>query len=99
MKTVRQMRLVATKHDEKGLDARELPRLQRWEKCFLLTSPFIEREGAGCQRTTSPSAMGEVFSLDIPFYRTRPGTRPVFVGNGMQGGPHASLGFRCLNVL
>jgi hypothetical protein len=42
MKTVTQMRLVATKHDEKGLDARELPRLQRWEKYFLLTSPFIE---------------------------------------------------------
>jgi hypothetical protein len=47
MKTVRQMRLVATKHDEKGLDARELPRLQRWEKCFLLTSPFIEPANCG----------------------------------------------------
>ena len=26
----------------RGLDARELPVLQRKEKCFLLTSPFIE---------------------------------------------------------
>src|ERR1017187_2086575 len=28
-------------------------------------------QGAGCQRTISPSAKGGVFSLDIPFYRTR----------------------------
>src|SRR5438128_11144501 len=35
------------------------------EKCFLLTSPFIEPSPSPCGR-------GEVFSLDIPFYRTRP---------------------------
>src|SRR5271166_6767537 len=27
-------------------------------------------KGAGCQRTTAAPAQGEVFSLDIPFYRT-----------------------------
>src|SRR5437870_12847575 len=35
------------------------------EKCFLLTSPFIEPSPSPCGR-------GEVFSLDIPFYITRP---------------------------
>ena|SRR5271157_1834568 len=29
------------------------------------------RIGAGCQRLTVPPVEGEVFSLDIPFYRTR----------------------------
>jgi hypothetical protein len=28
--------------------------------------------GAGCQRIVSSPAKGKVFSLDIPFYRTRP---------------------------
>src|SRR5947199_3519498 len=37
------------------------------EKCFLLTSPFIEH-----LPSPSPCGRGEVFSLDIPFYRTRP---------------------------
>jgi hypothetical protein len=27
--------------------------------------------GAGCQKTSPPQKIGEVFSLDIPFYRTR----------------------------
>ena len=44
MKPVRQLLTSATKHDEKGLDVRELP---------------------------AAPAQGEVFSLDIPFYRTR----------------------------
>src|SRR5437870_633956 len=35
------------------------------EKCFLLTSPFIEH-----LPSPSPCGRGEVFSLDIPFYRT-----------------------------
>src|ERR1035441_6096372 len=42
VKTVNQLRISATRHDPKGLDVRELPLLQRKEKCFLLTSPFIE---------------------------------------------------------
>ena len=42
-----------------------------------LTTPWhrvTQRQtGAGCQNKTSPSKkIGEVFSLDIPFYRTRP---------------------------
>src|SRR2546425_4163067 len=61
------------------------------EKCFFLTSPFIEHEaknsegrsrsycsrwaGAGCQKFGSFPAEGEVFFLDIPFYRTS--LRPI----------------------
>jgi hypothetical protein len=42
MKTTQEPWIAATQRDQKGLDARELPRLRRREKCFLLTSPFIE---------------------------------------------------------
>src|SRR5664280_2809700 len=42
MKTERQLRISATRHDPKGLDVKELSSSQRREKCFLLTSPFIE---------------------------------------------------------
>jgi len=74
-----------------GLDVRKKTPLSKEEKCFFLTSPFIEpavlvnsmkskawatrqrrrREGAGCQKKTLPGNKGEVFFLDIPFYRTR----------------------------
>src|SRR5438874_5234840 len=52
------------------------------EKCFLLTSPFIEPRNATLHNraaqgldvrhlpSPSPCGRGEVFSLDIPFYRT-----------------------------
>jgi len=33
-------------------------------------------QGAGCQKNASPQNTGKVFSLDIPFYRTRPSHRP-----------------------
>src|SRR5213592_3772880 len=67
-------------------DVRNLVPFLRMEKCFFLTSPFIEHEaknsegrsrsycsrwaGAGCQKFGSFPADGEVFFLDIPFYRT-----------------------------
>src|SRR2546427_6069144 len=67
-------------------DVRNLVPFLRMEKCFFLTSPFIEHEeknsegrsrsycsrwaGAGCQKFGSFPAEGEVFFLDIPFYRT-----------------------------
>jgi hypothetical protein len=44
VKTVNQLRISATRHDPKGLDVKELSSSQRREKCFLLTSPFIELE-------------------------------------------------------
>src|SRR5712691_3781248 len=44
-----------------GLDVRKNPPLRRTEKCFFLTSPFIE---------PSSKKDGKVFFLDIPFYRT-----------------------------
>src|ERR1017187_6797496 len=50
VKTVNQLRISATRHDPKGLDVRELPLLQRKEKCFLLTSPFIEPATWLCSR-------------------------------------------------
>src|SRR5207247_5721839 len=68
-------------------DVRNLVPFLRMEKCFFLTSPFIEHEaknsegrsrsycsrwaGAGCQKFGSFPADGDVFFLDIPFYRTR----------------------------
>ena len=42
MKTSQEPWIAATQRDPKGLDAREIPLLRRREKCFLLTSPFIE---------------------------------------------------------
>jgi len=42
MKPTTELRIAASKRDPKGLDVREVPLLQRREKCFLLTSPFIE---------------------------------------------------------
>jgi hypothetical protein len=42
MKTTHELSIAVTQHDQKGLDARELPLLPAREKCFLLTSPFIE---------------------------------------------------------
>jgi len=42
MKTTHELSIAATQRDPKGLDAREVPLLPRREKCFLLTSPFIE---------------------------------------------------------
>src|SRR3989449_3916300 len=74
------------------------------EKCFFLTWRFKEHEaknsegrsrsycsrwaGAGCQKFGSFPAEGEVFFLDIPFYRT-PLLHPVpwpkwFVGRSSQ---------------
>ncbi len=44
MKPTTELRIAASKRDQKGLDVRELP---------------------------AAPGMGEVFSLDIPFYRTR----------------------------
>src|SRR5439155_11445506 len=58
------------------------------EKCFLLTSPFIEPRNATLHNraaqgldvrhlpSPSPCGRGEVFSLDIPFYRTPPALHP-----------------------
>src|SRR6266568_5485229 len=76
-------------------DVRNLVPFLRMEKCFFLTSPFIEHEaknsegrsrsycsrwaGAGCQKFGSFPADGEVFFLDIPFYRT-----PLFCGQAAQ---------------
>src|SRR5438477_462717 len=48
-----------------GRDAREIQLPPSAGKCFLLTSPFIER-----QRNPTAPVGGEVFSLDIPFHRT-----------------------------
>src|SRR5271169_1491065 len=42
VKTIRELRISATKHDQRGWMSENYPSLQRKEKCFLLTSPFIE---------------------------------------------------------
>ena len=47
MKPTEELRVATTPARRKGLDARERPLLPRGEKCFLLTSPFIEPAGAG----------------------------------------------------
>src|ERR1035437_4577250 len=50
--------------------------------------------GAGCQGTTSSPAKGKVFSLDIPFYRTRRETRgtrlPRYVVDLERVAPHGA---------
>jgi hypothetical protein len=43
MKTTHELSIAATQHDQKGLDARELPLLPAREKYFLLKSPFIDQ--------------------------------------------------------
>ena len=45
MKTTQEPWIADIKRDQKGLDVRELPLLPAREKCFLLTSPFIEPGG------------------------------------------------------
>src|SRR5271157_3304942 len=42
VKTIRELRISVTKQDERGWMSENYPSLQRREKCFLLTSPFIE---------------------------------------------------------
>src|SRR5271167_2414353 len=42
VKPTRELRIFATKHDQRGWMSENYPSLQRREKCFLLTSPFIE---------------------------------------------------------
>jgi hypothetical protein len=42
MKTTEELRVATAPASPQGLDVREIPLLPRWEKCFLLTSPFIE---------------------------------------------------------
>src|ERR1019366_2650843 len=51
-----------------GLDARELLPRQRREKCFLLTSPFIEPTVWVCQRKAGPAPQ-------LPFRGVTPLTR------------------------
>src|SRR5271165_3324670 len=42
VKTIRELRISVTKQDERGWMSENYPSLQPREKCFLLTSPFIE---------------------------------------------------------
>src|SRR5208283_354199 len=42
VKTIRELRISVTKHDQSGWMSENCPSFQRREKCFLLTSPFIE---------------------------------------------------------
>src|ERR1039458_9067231 len=42
VKTISELRISATQHDEKGWMPKNHLFLQQREKCFLLTSPFIE---------------------------------------------------------
>src|SRR5271165_1296591 len=42
VKTTRELRIFATKLDQRGWMSENYPSLQRREKCFLLTSPFLE---------------------------------------------------------
>src|SRR5271157_3270574 len=42
VKTITELRISATKLDHRGWMSENYPSLQRREKCFLLTSPFIE---------------------------------------------------------
>jgi hypothetical protein len=42
MKATEELRVATTPASRKGLDVRELTSLQPRERCFLLTSPFIE---------------------------------------------------------
>src|SRR5271167_3540285 len=42
VKPTRELRIFATKLDQRGWMSENYPSLQRREKCFLLTSPFIE---------------------------------------------------------
>ena len=48
VKTTRELRISATKHDARGWMSENYPFLQRREKCFLLTSPFIEPGANRC---------------------------------------------------
>ena len=41
---------------------------------LLVAALELQGKGAGCQRNLFCPAQGEVFPLDIPFYRTRPAT-------------------------
>src|SRR5438876_8885657 len=80
------------------------------EKCFYVTASVLEHEaknsegrsrsycsrwaGAGCQKFGSFPADGEVFFLDIPFYRTPhlgAFSRPKFLG-GRSRPPRAARG-------
>ena len=45
MKTIQELRISAPKHDYRGWMSENYPSLQQREKCFLLTSPFIEPDG------------------------------------------------------
>src|SRR5271166_6014070 len=55
---------------ESTADTPDYPGLER--RVGHCRTPALGRmKGAGCQRTTAAPAQGEVFSLDIPFYRTR----------------------------
>ena len=68
MKPVRQPRISASKHDQKGLDVREVSLLRRREKYFLLTSPFIEPRGIALLRRQIKSVRGH-----LPPYRPKEG--------------------------
>src|ERR1019366_3679833 len=47
VKTISELRISATQHDEKGWMPKNHLFLQQREKCFLLTSPFIEPADSG----------------------------------------------------
>ena len=42
VKTIRELRISATKLDQRGWMSENYPSLQRRERCFLLTSPLQE---------------------------------------------------------
>src|SRR5436190_23698084 len=69
-----------------GRDAREIQLPPSAGKCFLLTSPFIER-----QRNPTAPVGGEVFSLDIPFHRTDETNSPARAASDPCCGSQATL--------
>jgi hypothetical protein len=55
VKTISDLRTSATKHDYRGWMSKNYPCFQRKERCFLLTSPFIEPAQCRAPTATIPS--------------------------------------------